>query len=57
MQGASYLLDCLLDEILIAAPSRRAHPAGLRNFDYLVNVEAVGVHHPGGHSRPFLGSA
>jgi hypothetical protein len=41
MQGAYYLLDCLFEEILIVAPTRRAHPAGLRNFDYLVDVEAV----------------
>ena len=48
MQGASHLLDCLFEEILIVAPTRRAHPAGIRNFDYLVDVEAVDEHYPGG---------
>jgi hypothetical protein len=55
MQGACYLLDCLLEEILFAAPSRCAHPAGLRNFDYLFDVEAVNVHPPGGHFTTVLG--
>jgi hypothetical protein len=33
MQGETHFIDCLLDEILIIAPSRRAHLAGLRDFD------------------------
>jgi hypothetical protein len=52
MQGASHLLDCLFEEFLIVAPTLRAHPAGIRSFDYLVDVEAVDEHHK--HNLPTM---